>query len=165
MSDSSKIEWKPIADAPGWLVSNDARMRGPRGRDLKLQISDSGHRFVQVRVGGRNGVTRKLYVHREMLKAFVGPCEPGNEGRHLDGDPAVNDLSRLAWGDRFDQREDDRRNGVNRRSADALAPEAVRSIRELRRQGISLRGIGAQFGVSHTTVRQIAAGMRYADVS
>lgn len=152
--------WNPVTDAPGWFVSSTGRIRGLRG-EMSQQTSKSGHKFVQVRVGGRRSKPRKLYIHREILKAFIGPCPDGHEARHLDGDPSHNVLSNLAWGTRLDQREDDRRNGVRRRGIHSLTAEKVRNIRAA---SGSLRSISERFGLSHTTIRKIRSRERYADV-
>ena len=167
MSDRSAIEsrtWNPIPAATRWSVSSDGRIKGPSGDELSQQVSESGHRFVQVRPRGRAGRPIKIWVHRAVLAAFVGPCPPGMEARHLDGDPANNVIDNLAWGTRIEQRADDRRNGVIRRRASALPTEAVQQVRSMHENGASLRKIGEAVGVSHTTVWKIVIGQWYRDV-
>ena len=46
-----------------------------------------------------------------------------------------------------------------------LNEDLVRGIREVRKTGLSLRVIGEQFGVSHTTVRRICVGRMWAHVA
>src|SRR5262249_4354731 len=38
------------------------------------------------------------YVHRLVLEAFVGPCPPGMEARHVNGIKTDNRLVNLQWG-------------------------------------------------------------------
>ena len=161
MSNLSKIEWRPIPNIPDYEVSTVGSIRRSSpgkstrvGRELRLQITADGYCFVMIR-------RRKVKVYRAMLEAFVGPAPDGCEGRHLDGVPGHNILSNLAWGTRLDQREDDRRNGVQRRRSDCLAPGSIRAIRNA--PG-TLREVGQRFGVSHSTVHKIRTGVRYSDV-
>lgn len=109
----SAEEWRSI---PGWSgfyeVSNLGRVRSVD------RIVSSGHPGVRMRLQGRvltpgkgqrghldvylwrGGKRVKAWVHRLVLLAFVGPCPPGLESRHLDGNPANNSLSNLCWGTR-----------------------------------------------------------------
>ncbi|QZE10566.1 hypothetical protein SEA_SCOOBYDOOBYDOO_251 [Mycobacterium phage ScoobyDoobyDoo] len=52
-------------------------------------------------------------VHRLVLEAFVGPCPPGMETRHLDDDPSNNRLSNLCWGTRLENTMDRVQNGIH----------------------------------------------------
>jgi len=54
-----------------------------------------GYRVVRLFKDGRY---KCKYIHRLVLEAFVGPAEPGHQGRHLDGTRTNNHLSNLAWG-------------------------------------------------------------------
>lgn len=46
----------------------------------------------------RNGTTSKLPVHRWVALAFLGPHPPGQQVRHLDGDPTHNAPGNLRYG-------------------------------------------------------------------
>ncbi len=82
-------EWRPINDAHGYEVSSLGRVRGPSG-PLRLPPNIKGYLTFSAA-----GKTRR--VHREVLTAFIGPCPPDHQGSHLDGDPANNRPSNLAW--------------------------------------------------------------------
>jgi hypothetical protein len=84
---------------PGWRfsVNQEGLIKGPSGRILAPMASNTGHLYVLYRDGGRGGKQRKLYVHRAVLMAFVGPCPEGHEARHLNGEPNDNRLSNLCW--------------------------------------------------------------------
>ncbi|WP_363316519.1 NUMOD4 motif-containing HNH endonuclease [uncultured Microbacterium sp.] len=98
--------WLPIAGYEGiYEVSARGGVRsldriGPTGRKvpgrtLRPTVNASGYPAV---VLYRDGAARKLYVHRIVLSAFVGPCPEGMEALHGpsgQGDPA---LSNLRWG-------------------------------------------------------------------
>lgn len=155
-------EWREVPGWPGFHVTADGRMRGPSGRELRPMKRSSGHLFVT-----RGIKSTKLYVHRAVLLAFVGPCPEGQEGRHLNGSPGDNRLENLAWGTVIQQREDDKRNGVflRRRAlvAKMTAPR-IRAIRRFARLGLSSRAIGDRVGLSHTNVQKVLRGERWSDV-
>jgi len=45
----------------------------------------------------KEGKQQTRLVHRLVLEAFVGPCPNGKVCRHLDGNPANNNLSNICW--------------------------------------------------------------------
>ncbi|MBA7649893.1 hypothetical protein ES703_57692 [subsurface metagenome] len=161
MGDKTKIEWtdEDWVPVPGWQgfeVTRSGRIRGPSGHELRPMQNGSGHLFVS-----RGIESKKLYVHRAVLLAFVGAPAEGQESRHLNGRPNDNRLVNLTWGDRFQQRADDRRNGVHRGRPQALSAEQAHQIRALNGT-TSSRNVGRQFGVSHTAVLRIWRGKTWA---
>lgn len=105
--------WKPVI---GWEssyeVSDHGRVRSvPRWRrhsrnpdklvlvrgQLRKLFTDTDRRvFVSLSRPGVNGRVSRM-VHRLVLEAFVGPCPPGMECCHFDGDSTNNHLSNLRW--------------------------------------------------------------------
>lgn len=83
--------FKAIPDFPEYEVSDHGRVRRCGGRVLRGYTDDGGYRSVYLQ-------GRSLAVHRLVLTAFVGPCPPGMETRHLSGDPGDNRLVNLRWG-------------------------------------------------------------------
>lgn len=88
----------------------DARGRRVRGRIRALAAQSSGHLYVNLHKGGR-GSTEK--VHRLIATAFLGPSRPGQEVRHLDGDPSNNRVDNLQWGTRSENIRDSVRHGTH----------------------------------------------------
>lgn len=64
------------------------------GRQLKVFIDDKGYPRTGL---SRAGKSKLVLVHRLILLAFVGPCPPGMEGCHEDGDPLNCTLANLRW--------------------------------------------------------------------
>lgn len=145
--------WRPVPDWPGFIVSEGGDLMGPSGIPAKPSVSRDGHLYIVRRLGGSHCRMRKLWIHRAVLLAFRGPCPAGQECRHLDGDPNNNNLGNLQWGNRFEQRQDDRRNRVGRtRWKWKRVTDHEGMIFALWASGFSSRSIGNRFGLSHTTI-------------
>lgn len=75
-----------------------SRKRGSEWRMLKPSRSNTGHLLVELfKKKFTNSGRYMLKVHRLVLEAFIGPCPPGCEGCHNDGDPTNNRLENLRW--------------------------------------------------------------------
>lgn len=61
----------------------------------------------------RNGATKRQWVHRLVLSAFTGPCPPGMECCHNDGDPSNNRPENLRWDTRSSNARDKRVHGTD----------------------------------------------------
>lgn len=76
-----------------------------KGRWLKLSPLKGGYIRVDLKLAKKSYT---LKVHRLVLETWVGLCPVGMNTRHLDGNPANNNLSNLQWGT-FGENWDDRR--------------------------------------------------------
>jgi hypothetical protein len=169
---STAIEWtgetwnptRPIPGYPGYYVTADGTMQGPRGR-MHPMVAASGHRYVLV---SRPEVPRKLFVHTAVLLAWVGPRPVGMQCRHLDGDPEHNAVENLRWGTAQDNTDDKRRHGRQprgeRTGAARLTEADVRAIRQ-RLPTSTTRALAAEYGVSHTAIRKAANGEKWRHVA
>lgn len=108
-------EWRPIW-AEGYAVSNLGRIATnrtcPTTRQWRLRRPSAhvqGYKLVKMLDSSRR--VSSFLVHRLVLEAFVGPCPPGMEARHLDGNPANNVLRNLAWGTKSENELDKVRQG------------------------------------------------------
>jgi hypothetical protein len=84
------VKEKWAANERGVLVSDQGRVWGTDG-EMESWTNNDGYRLVHL-----NG--RLVYVHRLVLETWRGPCPPGREARHLDGDASNNRLTNLRWG-------------------------------------------------------------------
>lgn len=159
-----QTEWRAVPTHAGYFVNALGQILGPRGRVLRPMVQDkTGHLYVLT----YKRRPRKLFVHRAVLMAFVGMPKPGQEGRHLDGNPDQNAAGNLAWGTRQQNSDDKQRHGTHpkgERSGTAKLTEA--DVREIRRLygSQSLRSLAARFGVSHTAIRRAALGIKWGSV-
>lgn len=119
--------WKPVVGFEGWYeVSNYGRVKSLRrmtnpsttGRQRsvpeKMLKFDQNIRDRHFRAPlSRGAKTQKFLVHRLVLMAFVGPCPPGMEGCHNNGNPIDNRLENLRWDTRSANTLDKVRHGTH----------------------------------------------------
>src|SRR5688572_33310467 len=106
--------WHPVVGAVGFyevsdlgrIRSIDRVVRGGNGRSRRHKgrlISPSrvpaGHLTLTLSLGERR---KSDWLHWLVAAAFLGLCPEGMEVRHLDGNPANNRLTNLAYGTRSD---------------------------------------------------------------
>lgn len=104
-------EWRPVVGRPGYEVSDDGQVRGPRGRILHtFPQKHGGH--LRLELNGPPG-KRKYLVHVLVARAFLGEPPPGHEVCHNDGDPTNNSLSNLRYGTKSENAMDRVRHGTN----------------------------------------------------
>lgn len=98
-------EWRPVLGYEGYYeVSNLGSVRGLRHkygersepRPLSPTIDNRG--YARVRLQAASDRKRHWRVHQLVAGAFIGPCPPGLEVRHLNGIKANNQPFNLAYG-------------------------------------------------------------------
>lgn len=103
----STEEWRRVPDFPRYYVSSTGRVvsyrRGNR-RELRPSVNAYGYKVVGLTNAAHN--SPKLFVHRLVLTAFVGPCPDGMEGCHNDGDRTNNSVENLRWDTRAGNMQD-----------------------------------------------------------
>lgn len=155
----SNIEWTDVPNYPGYSVNRAGEIRGPRGL-MKPMRAHLGHLYILC----KRQRPRKLYVHRAVLLAFIGPCPAGMEACHGDGNPANNRLENLRWDTRLANAADKQLHGTQPRGAKSgtakLSIDQVREIRSLHGRR-TLRSLARQFNVSHTAIRRAATGVTW----
>jgi HNH endonuclease len=169
-------DWELVGDFPGYQVSDDARVLSmPRmiwhpgnglgaghwldvgGTELKPFPGKGGYPQVHLR---RDGVKYTRKVHKLVAEAFIGPCPPGEEVRHNDGDPANCRRSNLCYGTSRENHQDAIRHGTwphgERHGNAALTDDFVREIRtRYAAGGVFQRELAAEFGIEQAHVSKI----------
>ena len=86
--------WRPVPGYEGLYEASDhGRIKSlprntTRGGILKYSIHPiGGHHLITLT---RDGRQEQFGLHQLVMLAFAGPCPPGMEVRHLDGNPANN---------------------------------------------------------------------------
>lgn len=119
----SDVEWRP-KDFPNYEVSSGGRVRSlprerTRGGILKPVGNSQGYLSVAL---CRGRETKRVRIHKLVAEAFLGPCPPGQEVRHLDDDKGNNRSENLAYGTHRENAEDALRNGSWTREPRPKAP-------------------------------------------
>ena len=148
---------KRVKNFPDYKVREDgavASFKWKRRRLLRTNTLKGGHQ--QVKLYGPDKTTLSILVHHLVLEAFVGPCPPGKECRHLDGNPSNNHVSNLTWGTRLENMQDKVKHGthnIGERAGRAILTEKqVLDIRKRAANGEKMTKLAIEHNVSHSTI-------------
>lgn len=171
--------WKDIKDYEGiYQVSDQGDVRSIRRqgwngqnihiiaeRILKTNKLPKGYLSVCL---CKNGISKRFYIHRLVLEAFVGPCPPDMECRHFpDSNPANNYLNNISWGTPEENAKDKEAHGTNGQGIPGkiygesqhkavLTDQAVIKIRLLWNTGkFKIASLARQFKVSWSTMKSV----------
>ncbi len=154
--------WKPVVGLDGrYDVSDLGRVRNHRtGQILKTSLIGGAACYHSVNLPSPKGFRRRI-VHRLVLEAFVGPCPPGMQGAHCDGNPDNNALANLEWKTPKANSEDRIIHGTSKKGSKhnlaILDEAAVISMRadKVANPSITLKELGAKYGVSLHVAHQV----------
>lgn len=94
----------------GFVVRSRGRGRPYRpGRVLSPAVKVNG--YLQVTLVGEDGGRKSCQVHQIVCSAFLGPCPPGKQVCHWDGDRENNHIENLRYGTAGDNAADRARHG------------------------------------------------------
>lgn len=175
MVSVAKEEWRPVVGYEGkFEVSTLGRVKAlaweqrhwcgrtiPQPeRLINLVKHSGGYRIVSLRDG-----TKKKYVHRIVMEAFVGPGN-GRDVNHIDGDKANNRLDNLEYCDRLHNVRHAIRTGLQDNSGEGngmhkLTAAQVIAAHGMVRNGSSYEDVARKFGVSGSCIEQISKGARW----
>jgi hypothetical protein len=170
--------WLPVVGFEGFYeVSDLGRVRSlwfhnnyvDRARYVPLILSPGRAKDGRGNVGlCRNGFQRRESVAELVLEAFVGPCPPGMEACHWDGDARNDELSNLRWDTPIANHADKRRHGTQFRGSTSpntsLTDDDVRCIlAEPQFHGVCAM-LARAFGVSATTIENIRGRRTWAHI-
>lgn len=181
-----KEEWRNVVGYEGYyLVSNLgrvkslSRLRKRRSKDVILKQTDNGkgYKFVGLT---KNRKSERKYVHRLVLKAFVGEC--GNkECNHINGIKSDNRLSNLEWVTKSENGKHAYKMGLNKVTdyqkeqtskanrgsgygANKLVEDDIIKIRKMRKSGMTYQAISEEFNVCRQSIGYIIRGKTWTHV-
>lgn len=144
-------EWRPVPGWPAYEASSAGRVRKD-GRPLR--VLPHGQGYLRVRIGGAYHL-----VHRVVCLAFHGEPPAGRPCvAHGDGRRSRNTPDNLRWASHAENSADRYRPGT---AGQKLSTDDAAAIRRARAAGRTVVDIARQFGVTHQTVSQIAAGVTW----
>jgi hypothetical protein len=168
--------WLPVVGWEGlYEVSDQGRVRrsarGPGthpGRPLRPYHHKAGYPLVSLSRPLFPG--NRLYrvsVHRLVAEAFLGPCPPGLQCRHLNGNSRDSAARNLAWGTAVENQADRLIHGTDKRGEQVgthrLTTEQARVIYRLASRGvITMNAAARYFPVSRVVVNRILHGAAWA---
>lgn len=159
---------------PGYSVTEDGTITGPRGRILRL------NRVVnnRVRLYRRNLLGQReswgVSPGRLVLEVFVGPCPEGMECCHRDDDTTNNHISNVYWGTHSQNMIDREINGNANHQVGELHGKSVltedqvleaRALRLSDPKHWSYRKLGRRYGVSHPNMIYVLRGDTWRHIS
>lgn len=160
-------EVRPVPGWPGLAVTAAGEVYGPRGLRRPSVDPRHGYAYITSRLPGR-ARPAKLRVHKAVLLAWVGPCPPGMEARHADGDQTNNRLSNLSWSTHVENVADKERHGTMLRGADIGTSKLTEAeVREMRRlwPAVSAAALGRRFGVGKSAAHAAVRGQSWRHLS
>jgi hypothetical protein len=143
-----------------YSADTEGRVKGPRGKVLKVRPSNSGHSYYSIRRVNRSG-------HRFVFECFCGAIPDGLEINHKNGDKQDNRLLNLELATRGQNLQHAHDTGLIRipkgvnNAYSKLTDEQVLWIREMSRQGWSQNEISLYVPVHQATVSEIVRRKRW----
>lgn len=157
-------DWGWVRSVERTVIFKNGAKRLYPSRILSTNALVMGYRSIGLWAANRG---ERLLLHRVVLEAFVGPCPPGMECRHEDGDRLNARLDNLSWGTPKQNGEDRVAHGKQarheRHGMAIMTTEVVRQIRAMLGQ-YPQHEIARKFGISQTAVSNIKTGRRWAGV-
>jgi hypothetical protein len=149
-----------------WQRDGSGRIRWSIGETYRpIQPYRTGRTGQHLGVALRHqGKTYRINLHRLIAEVFIGPCPPGKEVCHNDGNGCNNSVPNLRYGTKAENQADKNLHGTNlwgeRNHAAKLTDRQAEEIRRLRASGSKLADIAGRYGVRESTVSRIANGVR-----
>ena len=148
--------WLPVVgDADRYEISDQGRVRGPRGIRKPIKLKN-GYLTVAWKRGGK---THCFYIHRLVAQTFIGPCPEGMEVLHGPGGKEDNRLANLRYGTASENQRDRFRDGTDGRGEKnpnaKLTKELVLEIRKQRAAGEGNNALARKFNVSPMQVSYV----------
>ena len=174
--------WKPVVGSDGlYEVSNQGQVRRSRpgkgtrvGRILKPIITPYGYSSVTICA---DNLHRRVFIHRLVAEAFIGPIPDGNEINHIDGCKTNNSVGNLEIVTRSENIRhafkhgfyDSPRAGFQSGSANLNAKlkesDVIHILLCLRLDVSTVRELAKRHGVNPETVYDIVHGKTWKHVS
>lgn len=164
-------EWRPVVGWEGhYEVSNIGRVRrvgramgAKTGRIRKTPINPQGYPVVDLWKDQRAVLRR---VHRLVAEAFLGPCPPGKEVHHIDGNRANPAVTNLAYVTKSENARFSFALGrVPMRGCDAPSAKlTAEQVIAIRRSTELLRVLARRYGITESAVSAVRRGKTYREI-
>ncbi len=153
--------WKPIHEGglpDGYEISDSGRLKNPKGRVLKVWLTNSG--YYMVNLTSRH---KHFYLHRLVVKYFLGGfSKEKTEVNHVDGNKKNNVVSNLEAVSKSDNLKHGYHVLGHRRHNQKLEKVQAEEIILLFSHGMSQRKLAKMYDVSLMVVNRIINKKQYA---
>lgn len=167
----SQATFKSIDRFPGYAFGDDGTIwsfKTGQWKRLSQGLMPNGYYNVALKTGGKMKTHRS---NRVILEAFVGPCPPGMQACHNNGNPGDNRVENLRWDtpkgnarDRDIHGTSDAARGANHWSAKIQASDVV-AIREMYATGrYAQKDIAMRFNIKQAQVSSIVRRQKWKHV-
>lgn len=162
-------EWRPVTGWEGLYEVSDQgevfslpRWAGNRADPGQMLALSRAGRYLVVSLKCRDR-QRSTRVHKLVAEAFIGPCPPGQEVRHWNGNPLDNRATNLLYGTTSDNRQDSIRLGtIARGEGSGSAKLTAAQVHEIRQRyaagGVPQHLLAAEYGVGQMTISRLIRG-------
>ena len=143
------MTFKVIPDYPDYEINEEGVVRNIKKQSI---LSTPVQHYKRVSLYKDGKLYGGLTVHSLVMSTFVGPLPPGNQVRHLDGDPLNNTLSNLSYGTPTENQAD---RITHDTAGMKLTVRKVRVIRGLFKCGFKRKRLAEMFDIHIKTVSHI----------
>jgi len=84
---------QPIPNFEDYKITKTGQVFGKFGKKLQPSLNA---KYLHVRLY-KNNIQHVKYIHRLVLETFKGPCPPGMEANHKDGNKHNPNINNLEW--------------------------------------------------------------------
>lgn len=174
--NQAEVEYRPVVGCLGYRVGADGslwscwRSAGDRhSGTVRRVLSDQWKQLKpdKRKVDGRkrytvkrdDGTYKRAYASHFVLEAFVGPCPPGMEACHGDGDCLNDAADNLRWDTSTANKADMVKHGTRQRGEQINTAKLTEDdVREIRRIGYPLKQHAVKHNITEALACQILKG-------
>jgi hypothetical protein len=151
------MEWRSLEEFPDYQFSDTGLVK----KNGKYRSPYLGHSYPTVYLSNKF-VRKQVRLHTIIAELFIGPCPEGFIIRHLDDDKENNQVSNLAYGTDYDNKQDAIRNDKipkgEKHGCAKLTQVEVNEIRNTEYYYGCIETLAKEYDVSRSTISSIRTG-------
>ena len=153
-----------IKGSKGYYIREDGNVRSPKRESLKPKLTNSGYRFIYIKI---NGDFKAMYLHRLVSEYFIKNDNPEEtfQVNHIDSDKLNNHYTNLEWVTPKQNIRHAMENGFDPRCAAKLSQEDVLRVCSLLQEGFRDCDISRLSGISSDTIYMVRSGNEWQNIS
>jgi len=159
---------KPVVGYEKYFsVTEDGKIYSHRtNKFLKLHIDNNNNVCFASKIGGRNGVSIRLTVHRCVAQAYIDNPDNKPEVNHKDGNRTNNNVSNLEWATRSENIQHAYNTGLKfaaKGTKNANSKLSDKDVQEIRQniEKLTIRELAVKYGAHHSTISRCVTNKRY----